>query len=185
MKRRRAVWQLLAAPALVAQEVNDTYANWKRSMLQRWNNAEAYTLDLLAIMPEADLGYAPFAGELTFAEHLTHLAYYNVFLLTAVVREGPPSAMKALMETWAEPQNASKPILRDYLRRTFEQVRTMLEKFTSADLARRGIKPGESFVSVHSGEELIGRALTHTFHHRAQAIVYLRGKGLKPPLYRF
>jgi uncharacterized damage-inducible protein DinB len=154
-------------------------------MLARWSNAEAYTVDVLDIMPEVDLGYTPFEGEFPFRKHLTHLAYFNVFLLTAITRQGPPSHMTSLMRNWAEPEDGSKDLIRSYLRRTFQEVRAMVQKLTPADLARTGIVPGEGFVSVHTGEELIGRALTHTFHHRAQAIVYLRGKGRKPPLYRF
>jgi uncharacterized damage-inducible protein DinB len=154
-------------------------------MLERWRNAEEYTLDVLETMPEGELGYAPFANEFSFAAHLTHLGYFNVYLLTAITRHGPPSQMTSLMGRWAEPRAVTKSSVRDYLRITFEEVRNIVQRLTPADLMRTGIRPGEEFVSVHTGDELVGRALTHTFHHRAQAIVYLRGKGLKPPRYRF
>jgi uncharacterized damage-inducible protein DinB len=186
MNRRRAICHVLsAAPAAFAQAGADGHLAWKNSVVQRWRQAEVYTQDVLDIMPEADLKYAPFAGEMTFCEHLTHLAFYNVFLLTAIQRQGPPSQMDALMNGWAEPRNASKELAREYLQRTFERAQNLMEQLTPSDLKRAGIRPGEGFTSVHTGEELVWRALTHTFHHRAQAIVYLRGKGLKPPLYRF
>ena len=51
-------------------------------MDRRWDDAEVYTSDVLSAMPEEHLTYVAVPRECTFAKHLTHLAYYNVFLLS-------------------------------------------------------------------------------------------------------
>src|SRR5687768_12341098 len=130
MNRRFLVWNLFAGASAFAQGSTDAHQVWKNSMLERWRNAEGYTLDVLETMPEGELGYAPFANEFSFAAHLTHLAYFNVYLLTAITRRTPPSQMTSLMKRWAEPRAVTKNSVRDYLRVTFEEVQNIVLRLT-------------------------------------------------------
>jgi uncharacterized damage-inducible protein DinB len=157
---------------------------WKKDIDGRWSMAEVYTLDVLEAMPSQHLQYVAFEGEYSFIKHLTHLGYYNA-VLVASIKDGPFKKPAVDLKAWTEPENPTKEDAREYLKRTFDHARKLCASFTTADLERNPVMPFVEWRGGHKGRDMVWRAITHTFHHRAQAIVYLRGKGIKPPPYRF
>jgi uncharacterized damage-inducible protein DinB len=63
-------------------------------------------------------------------------------------------------------------------------VSSVLQKLTEKDLARKDLSYRKG-VAAHSGTDLCLRAYMHTAHHRGQAVVYLRVKGITPPTWKF
>jgi hypothetical protein len=59
----------------------------------------------------------------------------------------------------------------------------VLRKLTEKDILRSDL--GQPRFPAHTGTDLCLRAYTHTAHHRGQAIVYLRVKGIAPPTWAF
>ena len=183
---RRTLAPLLGGATLAwAQTPGDDLAQWKAEIDRRWQQAQAYTIAALDAMPDEHLNYVAFRGQFSFVKQLTHLAFYNVVLVASIFNEGPLQNPTKYLQPWKEPESPGKDQARDYLERTFIHCRSLTARLTDEDLTRGPLKPFTDFVSVHNGREMVWRALTHTFHHRGQAIVYLRGKGIKPPGYRY
>jgi hypothetical protein len=65
-----------------------------------------------------------------------------------------------------------------------QHVLTVLDKMTQKDLFRKDL-PLFKGLPPHSGTDICMRAYMHTAHHRGQAIVYLRVKGITPPTWKF
>jgi uncharacterized damage-inducible protein DinB len=172
------------AAAAFSQTQPDDLDAWRKDINSRWTVAQAYTLDVLDAMPSDHLHYVAFEGEYSFVKHLTHLGYYNAILI-ASIRDGPFKNPAVDLKAWTEPDKPSKEVAREYLNRTFEHSRMLCASFTTADLERNPVMPFVEWRGGHKGRDMVWRAITHTFHHRAQAIVYLRGKGVEPPRYRF
>jgi uncharacterized damage-inducible protein DinB len=182
---RRGFQGLLGTAALAqAQSSPSGIEVWKKDIDARWGVAEAFTLDVLEAMPLQHLQYVAFEGEYSFVKHLTHLGYYNS-VLVASIKNGPFRNPAVDLKAWHEPENPSKTEAADYLKRTFGHARQLCASFTTADLERNPVIPFLEWRGGHKGSDMVWRAITHTFHHRAQAIVYLRGKGIRPPQYRF
>ena len=157
---------------------------WRTDIDGRWAAAQAYTLDVLDAMPSDHLHYVAFEGEYSFVKHLTHLGYYNAVLVGSI-KDGPFRNPPVDLKEWTEPDRPSKEVAREYLNRTFDRARRLCASFTLADVERNPVIPFTEWRGGHRGRDMVWRAITHTFHHRAQAIVYLRGKGIEPPRYRF
>lgn len=58
-----------------------------------------------------------------------------------------------------------------------------LDKVSDEILTKGENKVKPEFLSGHTNLDLILRGESHTAHHRAQAIVYLRMNGIRPPKY--
>ena len=78
---------------------------------------------------------------------------------------------------------ANKKKVVDYLNATFDYVIAGIGKLDDNDLKRGADKVKPWYLEGHTHLDLILRAETHTAHHRAQAIGYLRMKGVQPPGY--
>jgi hypothetical protein len=163
LTRRLAFTAFLASGIATPAKRDVEFGAWRESMNRRWVEAESYASEVLSAMPDEYLNYSPVSQEFTFAKHLTHLGFYNVFLLSAIVRKGPPSEMTALMAPWEEPRDSSKQMIRNYLETTFRRAREITSSLNQSSLRRTGIKPGEEFTSVHTVKNwFCARSLTRS-----------------------
>ena len=78
---------------------------------------------------------------------------------------------------------ANKDLVLTYLESTFDYVISSLETLHDALLVLGEDKVKPWYLNGHSNLDLILRSESHTAHHRAQAIGYLRMKGIQPPGY--
>ena len=154
---------------------------WLPAFAKRWETAIEYSLKIFDTMPESDILFQPISEQKPFGLHFTHTAYWNAFYAGSITGTPPPP----------EPEQPDRKAMRDY----FEQ--------TSADFTRLilGLSESELYVKAEKGRELwvkhanywnqhtvmdfLLRGYMHTTHHRAQAIVYLRLKGVEPPFFMF
>ncbi|MEX0274250.1 MAG: hypothetical protein AB3N16_07730, partial [Flavobacteriaceae bacterium] len=83
----------------------------------------------------------------------------------------------------ARDAKVNKKMVSEYLIKTFDYVISSLGTFTDETLKRGETKEKPWFLEGHTHLDLVLRGENHTAHHRAQAIGYLRMKGIRPPTY--
>ncbi|MDW7690400.1 DinB family protein [Flammeovirgaceae bacterium SG7u.111] len=147
--------------------------SFSKQFMPTWENATEYTLAVANLMPPEKYDYKPSDGQLTFAQLMVHIAE-NLSWINSTYIMAEENPMKS----------------DDYDGLGKDEVIALLEqsfKYTSKSIGNLNdlqITKGVKF----AGENLsIGQMVylmrDHMTHHRAQAIVYLRMNGIKPPTY--
>ena len=77
-----------------------------------------------------------------------------------------------------------KVAVRKFVVASFDYVAAVLDKMKESDLFRKDLNLWKG-APPHSGTDICMRAYMHTAHHRGQAVVYLRVKGITPPTWKF
>jgi len=140
---------------------------------QKWKNATAYTLELLESMPEEHFDFKPTEEQMSFGEQAIHMV----------------GNMNWLSSAYLGGKKIEKP-LRGQQYGKAETIEIMKEGFRLAAEAIENLKEEQltEKVKFFAGPMRKRQILTlmndHVTHHRGQAIVYARLKGVKPPKYR-
>ncbi len=140
----------------------------------KWANMRDYTLAVADAMPAEDYGYAPLdTGMMSFGEQLVHLAGNITWLCTSKLRDGARPARSTV-------DALDKVAVRQNLEAAFALGAEVLAGLSYGDV--------QESVEWFTGERLTRRRIglllfDHVTHHRAQAIVYLRLKGVTAPGY--
>ncbi len=159
---------LTLAQALHAQ--GDTYLD---DFKQKWQNATEYTLELAEAMPAEHYDFKPTEEQMTFGEQMIHLTA-NANWLTSSYLGG---------------EKVDQP-LRGQSYNKEETIAIMKQAFQNAAVAIAQLEEDEltEVVDFFAGPMRKRQILTllndHLTHHRGQAIVYARLKGIQPPSYR-
>jgi uncharacterized damage-inducible protein DinB len=190
MERRRLLTGFAAAPAAFAQSTpiwRDAFAKaWRDGFVEHWRDTKEYTLAVLDAMPADGFDTKPNPAQRTFGDQLRHLAvanvvYFNAFGLIAVPDDTLTTDRNAL-DRYA--RETDKNAVRKFVAASFDYVSSVLEKITEKDLVRTNLTLSKG-AAAHSGTDVCLRAYMHTAHHRGQAVVYLRVKGITPPAWKF
>ena len=170
-------------------------------LIKRWKNSKEYTLAVLEAMPEDSLEFSPTKEQMSFAQHFLHLGYTNNSFIGILVDSKTYPDYDALKEAKffierPDPINLFQPdklkkrdskknkeLVADYVVDTFDYVISSLNKVSDEVLSRGENKEKPWYLEGHSNLDLILRSESHTAHHRAQAISYLRMNGIRPPGY--
>lgn len=140
---------------------------------QKWNNARDYTVESIELMPEADLDFKPTDGQRSFKEQVIHSCQNMMWLSTSYLGG-------AKGEIDLKKEITSKAALLETVKRCFELSAATAAKLTPAQLEEKV----SFFAGPMSKRQIMVLMNDHSTHHRAQMLVYLRLKGLKPPKYR-
>jgi len=169
------------------------------SLIPRWEKSKTYTLDVFKAMPAESIEYTPSEDQMTFAQHYIHLGYFNNFFLGFMMDEVGFSDFEKIFQQdylLKRPDNINlfnnatlekrtdeenKEMIATYLAKTFDFVINTLKEINEGFLSQGIEKSKPFFLENHTNLDMILRADVHTAHHRAQTIVYLRLKGVKPP----
>jgi uncharacterized damage-inducible protein DinB len=171
MRRRDAmVVGLAIAGSAAAQTKGCDY--FAPGLKVRWKASKEYSLAMLAQMPDEHLGFRPTPDVWTFSQQLCHLADANVLVSAPL--------LGAKVVYVGDPRQLDRAALEKHLRDSYDIVTVAFDRLKSdAD--------GETMVKFFDGQlpkrELCYRLLDHATHHRSQALVYLRLKGIVPPPY--
>lgn len=131
-----------------------------------------FTIAVAEQMPNADYGYKLTPAQMSFAEQLTHIANANMYFYSVLAGEKPSDA---------KPASLNKADVIAFLKKSNEYCQKVLAGATADQLAKSyKIEDGEM-----TGTEILMLSFDHTTHHRAQAEMYLRSKGIKPTEYKF
>ena len=121
-------------------------------------------------MPPDQYGFKPHPESMTFGELMGHIATTN-FQFCAGLRDTDPPAM-------------SSPTDKDgyvkFLSDSFAYCATVIPGMTAEQLDRKHNSPDGNL----PGREVLLAMYIHVAHHRGQAEIYLRDKGIRPPGYR-
>ncbi|WP_373515799.1 DinB family protein [Persicitalea sp.] len=144
------------------------------SMVADWQRAKEFTQEYLEAMPADGLDYKPTPEIRSFKEQMLHLANGNFNFVSAASGKENPYKGKSLekMDDLNSKEAVTKVVLESY-------------DFAISSLS------GASEAGMEAPIKLFGRDMTrgmayakafeHQTHHRGQATIYIRMKGIKPP----
>ena len=202
MNRRLLLGMVGLSPlALLSAKIPSLDNPLVANLIKRWKQSQTYTLAILDAMPLDLLEFRPSPEQLSFAQHFMHLGFTNNSFIGILVDTTTypdfDSMIKAsfLLER-PDPINLFQPdalqkrtpeenkmLVVNYLNATFDFVVSSLETITDDDLSNGLEKEKPWYLAGHTNLDLILRGESHTAHHRAQAISYLRMNGIQPPGY--
>lgn len=162
---------LACAALLLAGQPAQAQADLKAIVVKHLTTSRDFSLKVAEQMPDADYGFKLTAPQMSFAEQMAHLASDQAALL-APFTNAKPSPSK--------PASMSKKDVIAYVRQQYDQSIALVSKLTPAQ-----INATYNLGAPMSGVELLMFVLDHSTHHRAQAEMYLRAKGITPAEYEF
>lgn len=201
MKRRLLLSMAALSPLAMISAKIPTADTLVPILIRRWKSSRQYTLEVFDAMPEDSIEFAPTEEQMTFAQHFMHLCFINNMYMGILLDSRTYSGFDTLMEAdffidRPDPLNLFQPDklakrntavnkaqISQYIKDTFEYVISSLNQVSDAQLSQGADKIKPEFLANHTNLDLIIRGESHTAHHRAQAISYLRMKGIRPPGY--
>ena len=166
---------LIAAPVFAQDAIKD-------ALVKHWKSSADFTLAVAKTMPSENYNFSPNPEEMNFGQVMAHIGAAN---LGACVRASgmPRPALNDKMNAWLKDQktNVDKDQAIQFLTDTFAFCNTAVGAMTPEKLNAKIGPEGRQL----TGFETLWSYFTHTAHHRGQAEVYMRVKGIKPPDYVF
>ncbi len=160
---------MLGTQTLVAQDGGRAIA---AQLAKHWETSKALSLAVADAMPADAYSFKATDAEMSFGQQMNHIALANGNYCSAAM--GVPNPIK-------KPEDDAKPTAIKNLTAAYDFCIGGLSKMDDAALqgtVTRGGTPVSKF-------ELFLGGFTHAAHHRGQAEVYLRLKGITPPPYKF
>ena len=167
---------VFAAPAFSQASVKDALA-------RHWKTSGEFTIAVAEKMPPDGYTFRPNPEEMNFGQLMAHIGVVNLSACSNASGLAKPDVPMGIMAWQKDTQKVDV---------TKEDAITLLQgSFEFCDKAVAAMTP-EKLDNVQgpanrklTGFEWLWGYFTHTAHHRGQAEVYLRVKGIKPPDYRF
>ena len=132
----------------------------KEQLLTTLENSKTYTLAVAGLMPENGYNFKPVDPVWNFGELLHHIAYG--------IQWWEDNFIKGKKTEWNQPAaKTNKNEIIAHLNRAYASLKETISK---------GKLTEDEINGFHS-------TLDHITHHRGQAILYLRCKGITPPDY--
>lgn len=155
-------------PAARAQEQH----SMTEVLVKHWQASKSLTLAVADAMPEDGYSFKATPAEMSFGEQMNHIAKANANYCAGAI--GSPSPLPSSSDN-------NKSAAEKNLASAYDFCIGGLQKMTDADLMKMvGTTPRQA-----TAFERFWGGFTHAAHHRGQAEVYLRLKGIKPPDYVF
>lgn len=130
----------------------------------------ALSVAVARAMPVEDYAFRPDPGSMTFAELMSHIATTNYQFCAGLKDAKTPSL----------PAPSDKEAVVNFLNDSFEYCSSIIPELSADQLAATHNSPDGKL----PGREVLLAMYVHVAHHRGQAEIYLRDKGIKPPSYR-
>jgi uncharacterized damage-inducible protein DinB len=123
-------------------------------------------------MPPEQYTFRPDPGSMTFGELMAHIASTNYAFCAGLQDADTP--------TLPSPADKDKDAVVKFLSSSFEYCSSIIPNQTDEQLNEIHNSPDGRL----PGREVLLAMFVHVAHHRGQAEIYLRDKGIKPPSYR-
>jgi DinB superfamily len=150
---------VVAAPASAAAE----YA-------QHFDALSDLSVAVAKAMPPDQYGFRPHPESMDFGQLMSHIATTN-FQFCAGLKDADPPAL---------PSPKDKGAVVKFLSDSFDYCAGVIPNLTDEQLSKYHNSPDGRLV----GREILLAMYIHVAHHRGQAEIYLRDKGIRPPGYR-
>ena len=121
-------------------------------------------------MPPDQYGFRPHPESMDFGQLISHIATTN-YQFCAGLKDSVPPALHSPTE---------KDAVVKFLSDSFEYCSSVISNLTDAQLEAQHNSPDGRL----PGREVLLAMYVHVAHHRGQAEIYLRDKGIRPPSYR-
>ena len=120
-------------------------------------------------MPADQFAFRPHPESMTFGQLISHIATTN-YQFCAGLKDAEPPAL---------PSPTDKDVIVKFLGDSFDYCSAVIPGLTEDQLTRTHNSPDGRL----PGREVLLAMYIHVAHHRGQAEIYLRDKGIKPPSY--
>jgi uncharacterized damage-inducible protein DinB len=120
-------------------------------------------------MPTEQYAFRPDPGSMSFGELISHIASTNYAFCAGLKDSSTPST----------PSPTEKDGIVKFLSSSFEYCSDIVPNLTEEQLSKVHNSPDGRL----PGREVLLAMYVHVAHHRGQAEVYLRDKGITPPSY--
>jgi uncharacterized damage-inducible protein DinB len=138
---------------------------------KRWNNARQLAVAVAEAMPPAQYAFRPDPGSMSFGELTIHIAQAN-FAFGYGLKDSKTPAL---------PKPDGKETIVKFLGDSFDYLSSVIATLTDDQLSQVHPSPDGRLI----GRDILLAIYGHMAHHRGQAEVYLRIKGIAPPSYIF
>ena len=166
----------LAVPALAQTTVKD-------ALVKHWKTSGEFTIAVATTMPAESYNFRPNPAEMSFGQLMAHIAGVNLNACVNASGLARPALPPKIAE-WAkdtEKVEVDKETAIPFLKDSFDFCNKAVASMTPDRMDTVVGPPARNL----TGFEWLWAYFTHTAHHRGQAEVYLRLKGIKPPDYTF
>ena len=140
--------------------------------VKHWNTAKELTLAVAEAMPAESYDFKPNPEEMSFGEQIVHIGAGNYSYC---------SRMAGAKSPYAKPATIDKATAMKIVGESFDYCAEKIGAMSEDQLNEMRGPEGHQM----SVREFTEGVLMHMAHHRGQAEVYLRVKGIKPPTYKF
>lgn len=123
-------------------------------------------------MPSDQYSFRPHPESMTFGELMLHIASTNFAFCAGLKDSEAPSSQS--------PAATEKEAVVKFLSSSFDYCGGIIPKLSEEQLAAVHNSPDGRL----PGREVLLAMYVHVAHHRGQAEIYLRDKGIRPPGYR-
>jgi uncharacterized damage-inducible protein DinB len=167
---------VLACPALAQNTVKDALA-------KHWKTSGEFTIAVAETMPADSYNFRPNPEEMSYGQLMAHIAGVNLNACANASGMTKPALPPKIAE-WAKDTQkveVDRETAIQFLRDSFDFCYKAVASMTPERMDTVVGPPARNL----TGFEWLWAYFTHTAHHRGQAEVYLRVKGIKPPGYRF
>jgi uncharacterized damage-inducible protein DinB len=123
-------------------------------------------------MPAEQYVFRPHPDSMDFGELMFHIATTNYQFCAGLKDSSPPS--------FSSPADTDKGAIVKFLGDSFEYCTAVISSLTEEQMTQMHSSPDGRL----PGREVLLAMYVHVAHHRGQAEIYLRNKGIKPPSYR-
>lgn len=166
-----------AIPALAQTTVKD-------ALVKHWKTSGEFTIAVADAMPADGYNFRPNPEEMSFGQVMAHIGVADEGAC-AIASGLPHPELPAKIAEWAKAKAPKPEVAKDdavaFLKETFDFCNKAVAAMTPERLDSIEGPPARNM----TGFEWLWAYFTHTAHHRGQAEVYLRVKGIKPPDYTF
>jgi hypothetical protein len=177
MKTKPLMILVLSLPALAQTATKD-------ALVKHWKVTADFTIAVAKLMPADSYGFSPVPEELGFNQMMIQVGGANISACanaSGMPRPAiPPKIMQAVRGDKAA-VGVDKDTIVQFLTDSFSFCNQAVASMTPEKLDAMVGPPNRKM----TGFEWLWAYFTHTAHHRGQAEVYLRMKGIQPPDYVF
>jgi uncharacterized damage-inducible protein DinB len=165
---------LLAIPAFSQSAEKDALVN-------HWKVTGEFTLAVAKSMPAEKYGFRPVPVEMSFGQLMVHIAVADIGACATASGMPRPTVPQNLADALKDEKiDIGKEAAVSFVSDSFDFCNKAIASMNEAKLD--AVVGGQRKMT---GREWLWAYFTHTAHHRGQAEVYLRLKGIEPPDYVF
>jgi uncharacterized damage-inducible protein DinB len=158
-----------AAAVLLVSAVSAAPANTAGEYALHMKALGQLSIAVAQAMPPEQYGFRPHPESMTFGELISHIATTNYQFCASMMDSAPPTL----------PSPSGKGEVIKFLTASFDYCSAVVGSLTEQQLTQ----PHNSPDGRLSGREVLLAMYIHVAHHRGQAEIYLRDKGIRPPSY--